>query len=105
MDVLRDFMLLSLRKKIQEDRHDVIIADFSKWSNLLEILYKYSSCSAYSYYYVVFTLIKTKMKYGRYGSHCAFFSKRCDDYSSRTTNGRDMGFSSHGSFEFVELPV
>ena len=49
-------MLFSLLKKIQDGRHDVIIADFSKWFNLVEIMYKYSSyCTAYLYY-VVFTL-------------------------------------------------
>ena len=57
MDVLSDFMLLSFSKKIQDGRHDVIIADFSKWFNLLEILYIYSYWCTYSYY-VVFTLIE-----------------------------------------------
>ena len=45
MNVLIDFMLFSFSEKNQ-DGHDVIIADFSKWFNLLEILYKYSSWCA-----------------------------------------------------------
>ena len=41
MDDLCDFMLLSFSKKIQYGRHKVIIANFSKWANLFEIiLYK-----------------------------------------------------------------
>ena len=38
MDVLDDFMLFLFSNKIQDGRNDVIIADFSKWSKLLEIV-------------------------------------------------------------------
>ena len=41
MDVLSDFMLFLFANKIKDGLHDVIIADFSKWFNLLEIVYKY----------------------------------------------------------------
>ena len=45
---------VSIYEKINNAQHDLIISDFSKWFNLL---HKYSSWCAYSYY-VVFTLIK-----------------------------------------------
>ena len=38
-----------------------------------------------------------KIKYGRHGRHFDFIPNICDDYSSRTINGRDMGFSPKGN--------
>ena len=54
---------------------------------------KYSSWCAYWYYVVLNFSHWSKIQYGRYGSHFDFFPKICDDFSSRTTSGRDMGFS------------
>ena len=46
-----------------------------------------------------------KIKYGRHGRHFDFFPNICDDYSSRTINGRDMGFSPKGLVQVEEPPV
>ena len=53
-------MLNWFSKKIQNDSNDVIIANFTKWSNLLESLHKQSYWCAYSVY-VVHTLIENKI--------------------------------------------
>ena len=70
MDVLGDFMLLSVSKNFQDGRHDVIIAIFSKWSDLLEMLYRQSYLCAYSVYVV--HRHWSKIKY-HYGSHQPFY--------------------------------
>ena len=49
MDVLSDFMFSN---QFQDGRHDGIIANFSKLSNLLDNLYKKSYWCAYSVYFV-----------------------------------------------------
>ena len=46
-----------------------------------------------------------KIQYGRYGGHFDFIPKMCDDYSSRTTSGRDIRFSPKGSVSIQKPPV
>ena len=94
------FILFSISKNIQNGRHDVIIADYSKWFTLLEILYNIASGV---HTHIMLFSQWSKIQYGRYGSHFDFFPKICDDYSSRTTSDRDMGFSLKGSVS-VEMP-
>ena len=87
-------MLFTCLKKIQDGRHDFIIADVSKWFNLLEILYKYSP--GVHTHTILFSIV-LEMQYGRFGGHFGIIPNICDDYSSRTTSGRYIGFSSKGS--------
>ena len=61
MDVLCDFMLLSFRNKIKDGHHDVIIADFSKWFNMFEILYNQSYWCAYQTFCFFILRIVTKL--------------------------------------------
>ena len=78
MDALSDLILFSFLKKIQDGRHDVIIGDFFKMVQ--------SSWNGVQIFLLVCILIMCCFHIDRksYAAIFIFFSKICDDYSSRT---------------------